>query len=141
MTKRPAPKSMTLVTYYDIASRKIQFYADKYVVGDLEEYGVFLSSLDGYVLRVDPRYDFNEVLWYVRNYGEPEQSPQQETRYDWSDVPEKARFMATDPNGDVWAYEKNPKPGKNSWFIAGGDIWLISEPSSNWKDSLEERPQ
>ena len=69
MTKRPAPKSMTLVTYYDIASRKIQFYADKYVVGDLEEYGVFLSSLDGYVLRVDPRYDFNEVLWYVRNYG------------------------------------------------------------------------
>ena len=147
MTNRPAPKSMTLVTSCDIESREIRFYADKYAVGDMEEFGVLLSPFgDGYVLRVDPRYDFNEVLNYIRTYGKPKESPQRETRYDWSDAPEWVRFIATDKDGEVWAYQNKPFRERLSWHPDGGDCWLVSNlPSyceqSDWKDSLEERPQ
>lgn len=72
-------------------------------------------------------------------------------KYDWSDVPKSVNWIATDSDGVICGYSKEPRIPKN------GKIWLCNNeyPDSwicniypfqygfceNWKDSLEERPK
>ena len=62
-------------------------------------------------------------------------------KYDWKNVPKWVNFIATDPNGIAYGYEKRPYIILNSMFV-GGNYVNIGSSSCNvyWKNSVEERP-
>lgn len=69
------------------------------------------------------------------------------TKYDWSDVPLKVNWIATDSNGNVFGYDIKPKMMEYGNFMHVSDFlyfpksnW-ISPYKGNWMDSLEERPK
>ena len=67
------------------------------------------------------------------------------TGTNWSDAPDWANYKVTDLNGDIWWFEQEPTPGKEEWlnpkeFAETGRVQL-AENGSNWKDTLETRPE
>lgn len=71
------------------------------------------------------------------------------TKYDWSGVELRVKWIATDADGNMWKYEeKHGKPfpydGDKVW-TCGGNYLIhqfvgVSNFEGNWQDSLEERP-
>ncbi len=64
-------------------------------------------------------------------------------KYDWSQVPQEVKFIATEPGDfEIWFLTK-PNAGTGfGWF--GGDEHSTHSPSSysgDWKESLEQRPE
>lgn len=56
-------------------------------------------------------------------------------------VPDKAKFIATDANGDVCWCEFRPEKGKWTWNVEsgkGGFIMTLEHTYSDWEDSLIE---
>lgn len=69
------------------------------------------------------------------------------TRYDWSLVPEKFWFVATDRGGAVYMYESEPEASRLDWRnTSAGDAAHYPESTPDyshtpdWRDSLERRP-
>lgn len=71
------------------------------------------------------------------------------TIYDWTDVPEDTKYIATDADGFAHGWEGEPAPYKKdlNWNSNKfGVTFFMLKPSSNpfngdWKDSLEKRPE
>lgn len=74
------------------------------------------------------------------------------TKYDWSNVLKEVQWIATDADGVVCGYSKEP------YFPKNGTIWLCNKEDedswicniqpyvvdggcANWQNSLEERPK
>ena len=68
-------------------------------------------------------------------------------KYDWSNVPDKIMWIATDSdykNCTVWGYTLEPTNYTRFWDMesAGNYYKLDIKPhKGNWKDSLERRPK
>ena len=54
-----------------------------------------------------------------------------------SEIPEWARYKATDKDGTKWYFENEPKRGCDEWYITDG-ICEQTDEFENWEDSLEE---
>jgi len=67
------------------------------------------------------------------------------TRYDWSAIDKKYKWVAKDSNGLVEAYREHPILGESCWYSSNGSQQLGYSPpwesDSDWEDSLEERPK
>jgi hypothetical protein len=72
------------------------------------------------------------------------------TKYDWSNVPDEVKWIATDSNmRTAGGYTRKPKMLTDFWCLADstltqGTSYIVvpCEPyQGNWQDSLEERPQ
>ena len=60
---------------------------------------------------------------------------------DWNDAPEWANWLAMDSNG-LWCWYKNkPYASLGSFFSVGRSTASKSSVLSNWKESLEQRPE
>jgi len=58
-------------------------------------------------------------------------------------VPDWAKWVAQDKNGDWWCYERMPRisdMGPFEWSFSGGDCELLGtfEPNPNWRETLRE---
>ena len=65
------------------------------------------------------------------------------TKYDWSGVPERIKFLAFDPSCGVRGFVEKPKIRCDFWIDEICPYFFESNmcaPSGNWQDSLEERP-
>lgn len=66
------------------------------------------------------------------------------TKYDWSNVPSRIKFIATDKNGIKSYFELKPEIFLEGWIDETEDGYFSinqdSEFKGNWQDSLEERP-
>lgn len=67
------------------------------------------------------------------------------TKYDWSGVPAKVKWIATDNDGYAWYWETKPEIVGGEWLAiksyVGDFINIENNPfKGDWKDSLEERP-
>ena len=60
---------------------------------------------------------------------------------DWKDAPEWANYLAMDASGDWYWYELEPFEDASVWVEYEGRMQAAQITSSNWKDSLEQRPQ
>lgn len=72
MIKKPQMKREVAVVFYYEPIRHISFCATADAVTDFEEYGDITpdpSRSECYILEVDCRYDFGEVLAFIQNYG------------------------------------------------------------------------
>jgi hypothetical protein len=60
---------------------------------------------------------------------------------DWSTAPTWAKYVAMDETGDWMWYEQKPvhEYGTPWWVDTGGNREYVR--LSNWKESLQERPQ
>ena len=66
---KPQPKISLLVQDHDKRRGKIAFYATEQAIDDVREFGE-ISRIENYIeLHVSQRYDFDEVLAYMQNYG------------------------------------------------------------------------
>lgn len=71
--------------------------------------------------------------------------PKIPSKYDWSNVPNWVKWIATDADGNAWMYTKKPGIGGED-----SDQWVGEEEVvhhhgfrkflGNWEDSLEQRP-
>ena len=61
------------------------------------------------------------------------------SRYDWSKAPSWAKAIATDSDGNIFAYESEPVRGANGWEAPIGG-WVLFGSDESWADSLELRP-
>lgn len=70
---KPQPKRQVGIFDFQPQHREIYFYASEEAVKVLEEFGYIRQWSKEpsirYVLKVDPRYDFEEVRAYMENYG------------------------------------------------------------------------
>lgn len=73
--------------------------------------------------------------------------PVGQTRYDWSLVPIRFSFVATDADGGVYMYEGEPRHGAMAWEVdsnAYASRYPLSTPeyvkTPGWRGSLEKRP-
>jgi len=67
------------------------------------------------------------------------------TRYKWDAIDERFSWVAKDANGMVEAYRERPIL-KEFWWYSGSATEILGyappwESHSDWKESLEERPQ
>lgn len=67
------------------------------------------------------------------------------TRYDWSNVPKKVKWISTDADGYAWYWYDKPEIIGNEWLTGksyiGDFISIDDNPyKGKWEDSLEERP-
>ncbi len=61
---------------------------------------------------------------------------------DWKSAPKWAKWLAQDANGIWYWYEEQPQVlGNSSWFSSGGNNEAAATPSSEWRESLEQRPE
>lgn len=67
---KPQPKCEVAIDLVLPTAGMIYFYASPDAIGDFEEFG-FVRSVGkwGHLLCVDGRYDFAEVVEYIKNYG------------------------------------------------------------------------
>lgn len=67
--QKPKMKQEVKVTSSEKDDRRIYFFATPEFVTDFESFGTIrvTGSVDGYVLYVDPRFDFDEVLEYIQS--------------------------------------------------------------------------
>jgi len=67
------------------------------------------------------------------------------SRYDWSAIDNKYKWVAKDSNGRVEAYRERPILGESCWYSNVGSQQLGYSPpwesDSDWQESLEERPK
>ena len=69
------------------------------------------------------------------------------TKYDWSNVPKEVKWIATDADGWQTQHTEKPKKLGRDWIDdTESGYFGIKMPQhnpykSNWRDSLEERPQ
>jgi hypothetical protein len=69
MKTKPLPKREVAVLWEGKEVRYIGFQASSDAVNDFEDFGTICEEADYLVLRVDGRYDFDEVLEYIREYN------------------------------------------------------------------------
>ena len=66
------------------------------------------------------------------------------TLYDWSVAPQGYNWAATDCDGEVWSYHKEPVMVDDGWYAGPADTDCQHLGKSNhgkpWQDSLEQRP-
>ena len=67
--EKPQPKKEVAVSFYSELTRQIRFNATKDAVEDFKVFGLVYMIYNEYGLIVDSRYDFNEVIAYIQNYG------------------------------------------------------------------------
>lgn len=67
--KKPQPKREVTVTFYDKNYHLIVIQASQDAIEDVKEFGNMYPEGPHYHLFVDGRYDFDEVLMYIQNYG------------------------------------------------------------------------
>jgi hypothetical protein len=67
------------------------------------------------------------------------------TKYKWDNIDELYKWVAMDSDGTVMAYRERPILKEIYWDSSGGGMILgyLSpwQSSSDWKESLEERPK
>lgn len=67
------------------------------------------------------------------------------TKYDWSNVPEEVKWIATDLTGHKSYHLTKPRGVAGDWLDESArgafDYFDSSEYEGHWQDSLEERPQ
>lgn len=66
------------------------------------------------------------------------------SKYDWSDAPERIRWMAFDEFGGVRGFVEKPRLKSNYWIDEICPYFFESNlvaPDCKWQDSLEERPK
>lgn len=84
------------------------------------------------------------VWWSDVTHWMPLPEPPSNTKYDWSNVLNHVKWIATDADGYAWMYESKPtiNLGANKW--EGSEEIIHFHPESNfkgdWKESLEQRP-
>ena len=67
------------VAYQDASVRLIRFNATSDAAEDMRQFGDvarFLDCKDTYMLHVDARYNFSEVLAYIEQYGKDTPQPE-----------------------------------------------------------------
>lgn len=70
MTKqKPQMKKEVAVTWHYEPLRQIRFYATEDAVTEFYPFGQVDDDGQTYLLTVDARYIFEEVLEYIQNYG------------------------------------------------------------------------
>jgi len=69
------------------------------------------------------------------------------SKYDWSHINSKYNWVAKDSDGRVEAYRERPTLGERWWYssVVGSSSQHLGysppwESDSDWKESLEERP-
>lgn len=70
--KKPTIKKEVAVVDAFLFTRRISFYSSRDALGDFQEFGEiteFDNVANKYILIVDSRFDFNEVLEYMQTYG------------------------------------------------------------------------
>lgn len=68
---KPVMKRNIAVTKFDPSIQFIEFYSDVSDAHGFREFGELLVYGSGrYGLRVDARYDFDEVVKYIQEYGQ-----------------------------------------------------------------------
>jgi hypothetical protein len=67
--KKPTKKSKVAVKSHRAENRHISFCTDAETVKEFREFGRINSLGDSHSMIVDARYDYMEVLEYIRNYG------------------------------------------------------------------------
>ena len=71
---KPTPKKEVAVSWYCDGGgiKAIYFYSTTDALPDFVSFGKITewTSQDYYQLKVDPRFDFKEVLEYIQRYGE-----------------------------------------------------------------------
>ena len=69
--QRPTIKREVATTFQDKNTRIIWFYATQDAVTEFNRYGLIRDTNrpDYYYIAVDARFDFDEVLAYIQNYG------------------------------------------------------------------------
>ncbi len=66
--KKPQPKKAVVITNYN--NKEIAFYASSKAMNRIRNFGSIRGYTNGKkTLTVSERYDFNEVLEYMKNYG------------------------------------------------------------------------
>ena len=65
---------------------------------------------------------------------------------DWSHVAERFDWMATDEDGETYAYEREPSIRNNIWGASGVHVRVVAFASfkpgtCDWKDSLVSRKE
>jgi hypothetical protein len=74
--QRPQPKRELAVLQFihtpKVGTRSIYFAATQEAMEDVKKFGLVSAGIgkDGYLLTVDPRYDFEEVLSYLEHYDD-----------------------------------------------------------------------
>ncbi|MEG1695566.1 MAG: hypothetical protein RR282_00555 [Acinetobacter sp.] len=63
------------------------------------------------------------------------------SKYDWGGVPDKYKFMATDSDGDIFAYVDKPNTYDDFMWYGGNALYIGVDMNIDWQDSLEERPK
>lgn len=68
-------------------------------------------------------------------------APHMEAGVGWEDAPEWAKYITTDSDGEVVAWEYKPKKGSAAWIEdqEGGRFETII-PAFLWEKSLKKRP-
>ena len=71
MVDKPKPKREAAVEWVGESIRTIYFYASRDACEDIAGFGDVeeLTGKERYSIRVDARYDFQEVVDYIKNYG------------------------------------------------------------------------
>lgn len=66
------------------------------------------------------------------------------SKYDWSNIPDGARYIFTDQDGDVFESDFEPLLVDTGWRGTGFSSWWFSKCDpfkGDWRESLEERPK
>ena len=66
------------------------------------------------------------------------------SKYDWSNVPDRARYIFTDQVGDVFESDFEPILDDDGWIGIEISTWWLSKCDpfrGNWCESLEDRPK
>ena len=62
----------------------------------------------------------------------------------WGRVPDRFQWIATDSDGEIYAYEVEPHAGPHAWSYDGHNmhkrIYDTAPPDCDWRNSLERRP-
>lgn len=71
MSKKPQPKREMAIRWANKGMRYISVNASSDAAAELTEYGLLVSGQrkSCYILYVDARYDFDEVVAYIESYG------------------------------------------------------------------------
>ena len=71
---------------------------------------------------------------------EKEQKQQKQSRYPWERAPEWAKYAATDLSGARYWFECKPVCKTHYWYGKTAMCLIIEDSGSDWKQSLETRP-
>lgn len=69
--KKPTMKKEVAICLVSEATRAIHVYATQEAISEFAEFGhvVGLNGMNHYSLEVDARFDFQEVVSFIRDYG------------------------------------------------------------------------